>query len=145
MIAIASISSCCRRAPTSSVTSGASALATTTGAVLRPRAEHHDDAVDGEERAIGVFAEVLVAGRVEQRDVMALELEFERRGADGDAALLLELHPVGHRVPLRLAAAYGAGELDGPRVQQQLLRQRSLAGVWMREHAERAAALDLRR
>src|SRR6267378_1945906 len=107
MISIASISSCCRRSPTSSVTSGESALALieqfkgiTRGQIelvdegedreaARPadleqlqrlrldalrRVEHHDHAVDREQRAIRVLAEVLVTRRVEQRDVMPFEL-----------------------------------------------------------------------
>src|SRR6185503_15021425 len=88
------------------------------------------------QRPIRVLAEVLVARRVEQRDVMPLELELERRGADGDAALLFELHPVGHRVALRLAAAHGARELDRARVQQQLLGERRLAGVGVGDDGE---------
>ena len=43
--------------------------------------EHHRDAVDCEERPVGVFAEVLVAGRVEQRHVVPVELELDRGSA----------------------------------------------------------------
>ena len=63
--------------------------------------DHHDDAVDREERAVGVFAEVLVAGRVEQRDAAAAELEVERGRRHRDAALALDVHPVGDDVALR--------------------------------------------
>jgi len=38
------------------------------------------DAVGGNQRAVGVLAEVLVAGRVEQRHAPALEFELERGG-----------------------------------------------------------------
>jgi hypothetical protein len=107
------------------------------------RVDHHDDAVDGEQRAVGVLAEVLVAGRVEQRDVVALQLELERRGADRDAALLLHLHPVGGGVPLGLAAAHRAGQLDRAGVEQQLLGERRLAGVGVGDDREGAAAGDL--
>ena len=109
------------------------------------RVEHHDHAVDGQQRAVGVLAEVLVAGRVEQGDVVAVQLELERGGADGDAALLLHLHPVGRGVTAGLAAANGAGQLDGAGVQQQLLRQRRLAGVRMGDDGEGAAPRDLAR
>jgi hypothetical protein len=77
-----------------------------------------------------------VAGCVQQRDVVSFELEFECRCADGDAPLLLELHPVRHRVPLCLAAADRACKLDGARVQQQLLRQRRLARIGMGDDCE---------
>ena len=104
------------------------------------RVDHHHDAVGGDQRAIGVFAEVLVARRVEQRHAAPLELELERRGRDRDAALLLERHPVGRRVAAGLAAADGAGQLDRAGIQQQLLGQRRLAGVGVRDDRERAPA-----
>jgi hypothetical protein len=70
------------------------------------RVEHHDDAVDGEQRAVGVLAEVLVTGRVEAAVTWwPLQLEFERGGADRDAALLFHLHPVGRGVAAGLASA----------------------------------------
>ena len=107
--------------------------------------EHHDDAVDGQQRAIGVFAEILVARRVEQRDVVPVELELERGGADRDAALLLHLHPVGGGVTPGLAAAHRARELDRAGVQQQLLGQRRLARVGVGNDREGAATANLAR
>ena len=97
------------------------------------------------ERAVGVFAEVLVARRVEQRDVVPVELELERGRADRDAALLLHLHPVGDGVALRLAAADGAGQLDRAGVEQQLLGQRGLAGVGVGNDGERPPPGDFAR
>ena len=104
------------------------------------RVDHHDHAVDRQERAVRVLAEVLVAGRVEQGDVVAAKLELDGGGADGDAALLFELHPVAGRMATRLAPADGARQLDRPGVQQQLLGQRRLAGVGMGDDGERASA-----
>ena len=89
------------------------------------RIQHHDHAVDGEQRPVRVLAEVLVAGRVEKRDVAAVQLELERRGADRDAALLLQLHPVRDGMSLGLAAAHGAGQLDGAGVQAGASRSAS--------------------
>jgi hypothetical protein len=45
-------------------------------------------------------------------------------------------------VPIRLAAAHRARELDGARVQQEFLGQRGLTGVGVGNDRERAAALD---
>jgi len=45
-------------------------------------------------------------------------------------------------VPIGLAAADGAGQLDGSRVQQEFFSQRGLACVRVRNDGERAAALD---
>ena len=51
------------------------------------RVEHHHRAVGRGERAVGVFAEVLVAGRVEQVEAVAVVLELQRGRGDRDAAL----------------------------------------------------------
>jgi hypothetical protein len=45
-------------------------------------------------------------------------------------------------VPIGLAAAHRAGQLDRSRVQQQFLGQRGLAGIWMGNDCESATALD---
>ena len=103
------------------------------------RVEHHHDAVDCQERPVGVFAEVLVARRVEQRDMVPVQLELERGGADRNAALLLHLHPVGDGVPLRPASPNGARQLDGSGVQEQFFGQRRLARVGVGNDGERAA------
>ena len=105
--------------------------------------DHHHHAVHREQRAVGVFAEVLVARRVEQRQVMPAEIEFDRGRRDRDAALALDVHPVGDDMPIGLAAAHRAGQLDRAGVQQQFLGQRGLAGVWVGNDGEGAAALDL--
>ena len=84
------------------------------------RVDHHHDAVGGDERAIRVLAEVLVARRIEQRHAPPFELELERRGGDRDAALLLERHPVGGRM---LAAPCGRA----PRRQARSRRRRAAA------------------
>ena len=101
--------------------------------------DDHDDAVGGDEGAVGVFAEIFVARRVEQRHPAAVEIELERRGGDRNAALLLERHPVGRGMASIFPSAHGTGELDGARVQQQLLGQRGLAGVRMRNDRKRPA------
>ncbi len=97
------------------------------------RVDHHDDAVGGYQGAVGIFAEVLVAGCVEQRHAPALNLELERGRRDGNAALLFHLHPVRRRGTAILASAHGACELDGAPIEQQLLCQRRLAGVRVRD------------
>jgi hypothetical protein len=108
------------------------------------RVDHHHDAVDGEQRAVGVLAEVLVARRVEQRQVVRAEIELHRGGGDRNAALALDVHPVGDDMAIRLPAAHGARQLDGARVQQQFLGQGCLACVWVGNDRERATTLDFR-
>ena len=109
------------------------------------RVDHHHDAVGGQQRPVGVLAEVLVARRVEQRDAAAVQLELERRRGDRDAALALDVHPVRHHVPLRRASLHGARQLDRAGVQQRLLGERGLAGVGVGDDREGAALLHFAR
>ena len=82
-----------------------------------------------------------MAGRVEQRQVMPAEIEFDGGRRHRDAALALDIHPVRDDVPIGLAAANRAGQLDGPCVQQEFFSQRGLACVRVRNDGEGAAAL----
>ena len=104
------------------------------------RVDEHHGAVRRDEHAVGVLREVLVAGGIQNVDVEAVELKLHRRGGDGDAALLLDLHPVAGGVLIALAGLDGARRADGTRVEQQLLRQRRLARVGVGDDGERAAA-----
>ena len=105
--------------------------------------DHHHRRVDGGEHAVGVLGEVLVARRVEQVDRVAGVLELHHGARHRDAALLLDLHPVRRRVARALARLHGAGHLDRAAVQQQLLGQRRLARVRVRDDRERAPARDV--
>ena len=80
---------------------------------------------------------------VEQVDLMPLELEHEHRGVHRDAALLLELHPVGAGGTLRLATADRPGHLDAAAVEKKLLGERGLAGVRMRDNRKRPPPQNL--
>ena len=102
--------------------------------------DHHQRRVDRGQHAVGVLAEVGVAGRVEQVDDAALVRELHHRGGDRDAALLFQRHPVGGGVARGLARLDRAGHLDRAAEQQQLFGQRGLAGVGMRDDGEGAAA-----
>ena len=106
------------------------------------RVDHHHRGIDRGQRAVGVFRKVLVARRVEQIEDAPVILERHHRGDDRDSALLLDRHPVRLR---GVAVALGldlAGELDGAAEQQQLLGQRGLAGVRMRDDGKGAPPLD---
>ena len=104
--------------------------------------DDHDGRIDGRQRAVGVVGKILVAGRVEQvEDVVAI-FEGHHRGDDRDAALALDLHPVGARVHAVLLGLDLAGELDRAAEQEQLFGQRRLAGVGVRNDRKGAAARD---
>ena len=94
--------------------------------------------------AVGVFRKVFVARGIEQVEDAIVVIERHDRGHDRNAALALDRHPVGAR---GAAIALGfdlAGEIDRTAEQQQLLGQRGLAGVRMRNDRKRAPPVDLR-
>ena len=106
--------------------------------------DHHHGGVGGGQRAVGVFGEILMARRVEQVEHRVLIFERHHRGGDRDAALLLDLHPVGLGAPRLAARLHPAGGMDRAAEQQQMLGQRGLAGVGMRDDRESPAAWRLR-
>ncbi len=102
--------------------------------------DHHDGRIDRGQRPVGVFGEILVAGRVEQVEDGVAIFEGHHRGDDRDAALALHLHPVGTGLAAVGLGAHLAGKLDGAAEEQQLLGQRGLAGVRVRDDREGAPA-----
>ncbi len=102
--------------------------------------DDHDGGIDRGQRAVGVLGKILVARRVEQIEDRAVMLEGHHRGDDGDAAIALHLHPVGAGLAAARLGTHLAGKLDGAAEEQQLLGQRRLAGVRMRNDREGAAA-----
>ena len=101
--------------------------------------EQHHRAVGCNQCAIRVLGEVLVARRVEQVDLIAVVLELHDARRDGNAALLLQLHPIRSRMPRRTARLDRPSQVDGAAVQQQLFRERRLTGVRMADDGKRAA------
>ena len=93
--------------------------------------DHHHRGINRSERAIGVFGEVFVARRVEQVEGHAVALEGHHRRGDRNAALLLDLHPVGSGAAVRPARLDFAGQVDGASEEQQLFGERGLTGVRM--------------
>ena len=90
--------------------------------------DDHDGAVRRHEGAVGILGEVLVAGGVQDVDAVAIVLELHDGAGDGDAALLLDLHPV-RRGGFRPLALDLAGLGDGSAVEQELFRESGLTGV----------------
>ena len=82
----------------------------------RDRVEHGDGAVEDPKRAFHLHSEVHVPGRVYDVHTMLLPLAGGSGRRDGDAALLLLLHPVHHRgAVVHLAHLVGAtGVVEDP-------------------------------
>ena len=107
------------------------------------RVQHHHGGIDRGQGAVGILAEILVARGVQQIEHQPVMLEGHDRGRDRDAALLLDLHPVRAGAPALAAGAHGTRLLDGAAQQQQLLRERRLAGVGMGDDGEGPPPLGL--
>ena len=105
--------------------------------------DHHHRRIHRGQHAVGVFRKVLVAGRIEQVDDAIAVFHLHHARCHRDAALLLDLHPVGGGMAAGLARLDRARDLDRAREQQQLLGQRGLARVGVRNDREGAAAAHL--
>ena len=105
--------------------------------------EDHDGAVDGGEGAVGIFAEVLVAGGIEEVEQAAAVFELKGGGGDGDAAGLFHGHPVGGGVAAVFLGADGAGGFDFAGVEEKFFGEGGFAGVRVGDDGEGAAAADL--
>ena len=105
--------------------------------------DEHDGGVGRGERAVGVLAEVVVAGRVEQVHAPAGVLELQHARRHRDAALPFDLHPVAGRVAAAAALLDRAGQVHRAAVEQQLLGQRRLARVGVGNDGECATPIDL--
>jgi hypothetical protein len=100
--------------------------------------DDHQRAIDRRQRPIRILGEIFVTRRVEQVDQRLAVRKLHDRRRDRYAALLLEAHPVGRCVPGRLAPLHGARHLNRPAEQQQLLGQRGLTRVGVRNDRERS-------
>src|SRR5690348_7590294 len=69
-------------------------------------------------------------------------LEAHHGGAHRDAALALDLHPVGAHAPPLAPRLHLARELDRTAEEQELLRQRGLTGIGVGDDREGAPSGD---
>ena len=104
--------------------------------------DHHHRTVDSSQRPVSIVSEILVAWRIEKIENVVAILKGHHRSHDRNAALALDLHPVGARLHSVLLGFHLAGKLDRAAEQQQLFGQRRLARVRVRNDREGAAAGD---
>ena len=102
------------------------------------RVEHAHGAVEHAQRTLDLDGEVDVAGGVDDVQALAVPERGGRGRGDGDAALLLLLHPV-HR---RGTFVHFADLVALAGVIEDALGRRGLAGVDMRHDTEVAVVLD---
>ena len=112
------------------------------------RVEHQDRAVEHAKGPLDLDREVDVPWRVDDVDVVRLELllgavpdAVRRRGLDRDPLLALEVHRV-HLGADAVLAAHLVDFVDAPRVKEDSLGERRLARVDVRRDADVADAFD---
>ena len=106
------------------------------------RIQYHDRAVHRHQRAIRIFAEILMARRVEDIDPASAIVELQHTGRHRNAALFLNLHPVRHRMALRLAGLDRTRQMDSSSIKKKLFRQSRLARVRVRNDGEGPSPID---
>jgi hypothetical protein len=102
--------------------------------------EDGDGTVEDAQRALDLGGEVNVTGGVDDVDLVVLPPAGRRGGRDGDAALLLLLHPV-HRGSALVDLTDLVGDAG---VEQDALGGRGLAGVDVRHDADVADLVEVR-
>ena len=105
--------------------------------------DQHDGGVGGGQRAVGVLGEVVVAGGVQQVHAPAGVFELQHAAGHRDAALALDVHPVAGDGAAAALALDRAGQVQGAAVEQELLGERGLARVGVRDDGEGSARGDL--
>ena len=104
--------------------------------------DNHDGAVRRHQGPVSVLGKVLVARRVQDIDTIVVIFKLHNRRGDGDSSLLLDLHPVRHRVFGGLPPFYRACQVDGSAVEEKFLRQRGLARIRVRYDGKGSSLLD---
>ena len=107
------------------------------------RIQQHDRRVRGDQHTVRILGEVLVSGRIQNIDPVAVVHELHCGTRHGNAALFLNLHPVRGGVLVRFPGLDAAGAADGSAVQQQLFSQGRFAGVRMGNDGEGTPLLHL--
>ena len=102
----------------------------------------HDGAVRSHKGTVGVLAEILVSGGVQNVDAVTVIVELEHRAGYRNTTLLFDLHPVGDCMAGVLLSLYAARLLDGSAVKEQLLSKGGFTGVRMADNGKSAPAVD---
>ena len=74
-----------------------------------------------------------MARSIQDINTVALILELQNGGCNGNSALLFNLHPVGDRMLGRLSSLYRSRQINRASVQQEFLRKGCFSGVRMRD------------
>ena len=96
------------------------------------RVDHNDSRVDGSQRTIGVFGKILVTRGIQNVDLVVAIVEFHHGSRHRDTTLLLDVHPVARGRFSYLVALYCSCHLNLSTEEQELLGERGLTGIRVR-------------
>ena len=102
-----------------------------------------DDAVHSGQRAVCVFSEILVTGRVQEVDEAVLVMEGHDRGRYRNPTLALDFHKIRRGGFGDLVVLHRAGRLNRPTEQQELFGQGRLSGIRVADDGEGPSPLNL--
>ena len=102
--------------------------------------DHDNGRIHGGQRAVGVFGEVLVTGRVEDVHLVVAVVKLHHRRRNRNTALLLDVHPVRRRCFPDFIAFHGSSHLNLAAEEQKFLRQRGFTGVGVADDGESSPA-----
>ena len=108
------------------------------------RIDDHDRRVCRHQCPVGILREVLMSRCIQNIDAESLVWKLKNRAGHGDSSLLLDVHPVGDCMACRRLPLHGAGKVDRPSVQQELLRQGCLSGIRMGDDCKGSSFLNFR-
>ena len=93
------------------------------------RINNHYSAVSRHKGTVGILREILVAGCIKNVYAVAVVLKLKNGRCDRDTSLLLDVHPVGDGMLVRLLTFYRAGRLYCAAVKKELLSESGLTCV----------------
>ena len=97
---------------------------------------HHDRIVRCHEGAVGILREVLMPRRIQDVNALITVLKLQHGGRNGYSSFLLDIHPVGYRMPCRRLTLYRSRGIELPPVQQEFLGKRGFSCVGVRDYGE---------
>ena len=91
--------------------------------------DDHHGRICRHQGTVRILREILMSRCVQNIDAVAVIIKLQNRRRDRNTTLLLDLHPVGHRMPCGRLSLYGTGQIDRSAVQQKLLCQGRLTCI----------------
>ena len=106
--------------------------------------DHHDRGIRRHQRPVGILGKVLMARRIQDVDAVSVIFKLENGGGDGNSSLLLDLHPVAHRMAGGCLSLHASRQVDRSAVKQELFGQRGFSRVRMGNDGKGSSSVDFR-